>query len=257
MGGQEGGGVIYKEGKIRPAICGKAQCEAKGRVYSIGLGPGDFELITVKAKRTLESSDVVIVPESDPMGRSLTKDIVLHYVSHDKLLSYYIPMKRNKIELENIYQEIAEKIKALTLEDKIVSYVTLGDPSIYSTSIYLTERLNRIGVGICYVPGVSSINAASAVVGIPLCRKTENVGVYEMPSDMGTVIELINRHSTTVFMKVNKRTPVLIEAVRFLMPERGYLVRRIGLDDEAIYDLLQCNEPLPETDYLSIALIRK
>ena len=78
-----------------------------------------------------------------------------------------------------------------------------------------------------------------------------------MPSDVGTVIELINRHSTTVFMKVNKRLPALIEAVRFLMPESGYLARRIGLDDEAIYDLLNYNEPLPDTDYLSIALIRK
>jgi precorrin-2/cobalt-factor-2 C20-methyltransferase len=257
MGGQKGGGVIQKEGKIKPVPRRRAEFVAGSRVYSIGLGPGDFELITVKAKRILESSDVVIVPESDPMGRSMTKDIVLHYVSHDKLLPYYIPMTRNKIELENIYQEIAEKIKALTLEDKIVSYVTLGDPSIYSTSIYLAERLTRIGVEIRHVPGVSSINAASAIVGIPLCRKTENIGVYEMPSDVETVIELINRHSTTVFMKVNKRLPALIEAVRCLMPERGYLARRIGLDDEAIYDLLNYNEPLPDTDYLSIALIRK
>lgn len=249
--------MIHKEAKIKPVPRGKAEFAAKGRIYSIGLGPGDFELITVKAKRILESSDVVIVPESDPAGRSLTKDIVLHYVSIDKVLPYYIPMKGNKDELENIYKKIAEKIKALASEDKIVSYITLGDPAIYSTSIYLAERLNQIGVEICHVPGVSSINAASAIVGIPLCRKTENFGVYEMPSDAGTVIELINRHSTTVFMKVNKRLPELIEAIRFLMPERGYLIRRIGLDDEAIHDLLKYNEPLPETDYLSIALIRR
>ncbi|MBW1741440.1 MAG: hypothetical protein JRJ42_09970 [Deltaproteobacteria bacterium] len=74
---------------------------------------------------------------------------------------------------------------------------------------------------------------------------------------MGTVIELINRHSTTVFMKVNKGLPVLIESVRRLMPERAYLARWIGLDDEAIYDLLKYNESLPETEYLSTALIRR
>ena len=185
-------GVMKKIGKTRYTV------------YSIGLGPGDFELITVKAKRILESSDIVVVPKSNPVGRSLTKDIVLHYVNKDKMFLYHIPMKSNKDELAR-YKELAEKIRVLVVEGKIVSYVTLGDPSIYSSSIYLAERLTQIGVEVCYIPGISAINAASAAIGLPLCRKTENSGIYEMPSDVKTVIELINRHSTTVFMKVNKR----------------------------------------------------
>lgn len=228
-----------------------------GKVFGVGIGPGDFELITVKAKRILESSDVVIVPESNLEGRSLAKDIILHYVSKDKIFLHYIPMKENKDEPKDRYKEIAEKIKALVAEGKIVSYVTLGDTSIYSSSIYLAERLAQIGIEVCHVPGVSAVTAASAAIGFPLCRKTENSGIYEMPSDVETVIELINRHSTTVFMKVNKRLPVLIEAVRRLIPERAYLAKRIGLDGEITYDLLNYNEPLGETDYLTIALIRR
>ncbi|NOX21184.1 MAG: precorrin-2 C(20)-methyltransferase [Nitrospirae bacterium] len=225
-------------------------------VYSVGLGPGDPELITVKAKRILEDVDVIVVPQSDQTGRSVAREIVLKYINEEKIMMYYFPMNNDREELKRRYYDLANKIKAMLESGKKVCYVTMGDPTIYSTSNYLTDRLLSIGVQVRHIPGISSINAASTMLSIPLCIKGENFGVYEMPSDVQRTIELIERHPTTVFMKVNKRLPVLIDAVRKVKPASAYLARRIGLDGQCIYDMLNGTPP-PEAAYLSVAVIRR
>jgi len=225
-------------------------------VYSIGLGPGDPELITLKAKRILQESDIVVVPQSDETGRSVAKEIVLRYISEDKVMMYYFPMNNDRRELQRRYTELSEKIKELLQQGKSISYVTMGDPTIFSTSNYLTEKLLARGITVRHIPGISSINAASTILSLPLCVKGENFGVYEMPSDVDMAVELIQRHPTTVFMKVNKRLPVLMAAVEIVRPEKAYLTRRLGLDGEMIYNMLN-GAPPPEAAYLSVAVIRK
>ena len=225
-------------------------------VHSIGLGPGNPELLTVRARRMLEESDIVVVPQSDETGRSVAKDIVLHYIDSSRILMYYFPMNNDREDLENRYTELARKIKQLIAEGKRVSYVTMGDPTIFSTSNYITEKLKAVGVEVKHVPGISSINAASTMLGLPLCVKGEHFGVYEMPEEVEEAVKLIRRHPTTVFMKVNRKLPVLVEAVRTAVPERAYLARRIGLDEEVFYDMLNCSPP-PDAAYLSVAVIRR
>jgi precorrin-2/cobalt-factor-2 C20-methyltransferase len=224
-------------------------------VYSIGLGPGDPELLTLKAKRILQESDIVVVPQSDETGRSVARDIVVNYIEEDKVMMYYFPMNNDRGELQRRYTELSEKIKGLLKQGKRVSYVTMGDPTIYSTSNYLTERLLTRGITVKHIPGISSINAASTILSLPLCVKGENFGVYEMPSDVNKAVELIQRHPTTVFMKVNRRLPVLIKAVKIVKPVKAYLTRRLGLDGEMIYNMLN-GAPPPEAAYLSVAVIR-
>ncbi|MBF0318341.1 MAG: precorrin-2 C(20)-methyltransferase [Nitrospirae bacterium] len=228
----------------------------KNIVHSIGLGPGDPELVTIKAKRILEASDDVIVPQSDTLGRSVAKDIIVHYVDSSKITMYYFPMNNNREQLRQRYHALAEKIKGLAAQGRNVSYVSMGDPTIYSTSNYLTERLMALGVPVIHVPGISSINASSALIGMPLASKGGDFGVYELPADKERAAELIQRHHTTVFMKVNKKLPVLIEAVRETSPMSAYLVNRVTLDGQMCFDLL--NAPLPEEPlYLSIALVKR
>ncbi|MBF0458776.1 MAG: precorrin-2 C(20)-methyltransferase [Nitrospirae bacterium] len=225
-------------------------------VHSIGLGPGDPELITIKAKRILEAADDVIVPQSDVLGRSIAKDIVDHYVGPSKITMYYFPMNNNREQLRQRYAELAEKIKALVAEGRKVSYVSMGDPTIYSTSNYLTDALLTLGVNVVHVPGISSINASSSLLGMSLSSKGGDFGVYELPEDAERTAELIQRHQTTVFMKVNKKLPVLLEAIRIQPPAAAYLVNRVTLDGQMSFDLL--NAPLPEEPlYLSIALVKR
>ncbi len=225
-------------------------------IYSIGLGPGDPELITVKAAKILEQADIVMVPQSDATGRSVARDIVLHYIDREKIDMYYFPMNNDREELQRRYTELAERIKILIDEKRKVVYVTMGDPTIFSTSNYLTERLNHLGVLVSHIPGISSINAVSSLLGLPLCVKGENFGVYEMPGDVETAVTYIKRHPTTVFLKVNKKLPPLMEAVNSAKPVQAFLVGKIGLENEVIYNMLNCAPP-PEAAYLSVAVIKQ
>ncbi len=224
-------------------------------VYSIGIGTGDPELMTLKAKRLLEESDLVFVPQSDRQGKSVAEGIVRHFIPESKISKYYFPMTNEKEELISRYSDLAKQIKNLLARGKKISYVTMGDPTIFSTSNYLTERLNFLEVKVIHVPGINSINAASTILGLPLCVKGENFGVYEMPKTTKTAIELIQAHDTTVFMKVNKKLPILLESVKSIQPDIAYLVRRMGLDDEMIFDLNDMNHP-PDSAYLSVAVIK-
>ncbi|MBU2510803.1 precorrin-2 C(20)-methyltransferase [bacterium] len=224
-------------------------------VYSIGIGTGDPELITLKAKRLLEESDIVFVPQSSQQGKSVAREIVLNFIPESKIVMYFFPMTNDADELFNRYSDLAKTIKMELDEGKSISYVTMGDPTIFSTSNYLTERLDSLGVKVVHIPGINTINAASTMLGLPLCVKGENFAVYEMPTEVDKASELIARHSTTVFMKVNKKLPILIECVKKAQPDIAYLVRRMGLDDEMIFDLKDAGNP-PDAAYLSVAVIK-
>ena len=224
-------------------------------IYSIGIGTGDPELLTMKAKRLLEESDLVFVPQSSQQGKSVAREIVLHYIPESKISMYYFPMNNNKEELAEKYTDLARQMVEAYEKGKKLSYVTMGDPTIFSTSIYLSEQLIAQGAVVEHIPGINTINAASTKLGLPLCVKGENFAVYEMPSEAERAIDLINHHSTTVFMKVNKKLPVLLEAVKLARPEIAYLVRRMGLDNEMVFDLTNNSEP-PDAAYLSVAVIK-
>ncbi len=224
-------------------------------VYSIGIGTGDPELITLKAKRLLEESDIVFVPQSSRQGKSVAREIILNFIPESKTSMVFFPMTNDKDELFNRYSDLAHTIKISLDEGKTISYVTMGDPTIFSTSNYLTERLDSLGVEVVHIPGINTINAASTMLGLPLCVKGENFAVYEMPADADKAMELIALHSTTVFMKVNKKLPILIDCVKKAQPDIAYLVRRMGLDNEMIFDLKDADNP-PDAAYLSVAVIK-
>jgi len=224
-------------------------------IYAIGIGTGDPELLTLKAKRLLEESDLVFVPQSSLQGKSVAREVVKHYIPESKIKMVYFPMNNVKSDLAERYAELARQMVEACETGITLSYVTMGDPTIFSTSIYLSEQLIAQGAVVQHIPGINSINAASTMLGLPLCVKGENFAVYEMPEDVERAVDLIRHHSTTVFMKVNKKLPALMEAVSLSNPEIAYLVRRMGLDNEMVFDLTNSANP-PDAAYLSVAVIK-
>ncbi len=227
------------------------------RVYSIGLGPGDPELLTLKAVKILKEADLVFVPQSDPEGRSIAREIVRLFVPEGKIRMCYIPMTNEKETLSQVYDEHAGMIAEAVEGDLKVAYVCMGDPTIFSTSNYLNPRLTAMGYRVVHVPGVSSINAASSYLGLPLTVKGQNMGVYEMSSEVERICEYIQRHDTVVFLKVHRRLHVLQEAVRRTHPEKAYLLQRLGLEGEAVVDITTNGKAPMPSDYLSIAIVKK
>ncbi len=226
-----------------------------GKFLVVGLGPGDPELITIKALKALEASEVVFVPQSKRKEQSLAWEICQHWVDKARLKIVRFAMKPQGPDREG-YRALAQEIKHLLGQGKTVSYVTIGDPAIYSTAIYLCRELKKYRLEINYIPGVSAFNAGAALLGLALCEKGENLGLYEMPGEPHLASECIKRHPTTVFMKVNRRVSVLLKAIRATSPKEAFLLQRIGLPEEKVYDLLKLSEPL-EKAYLSLAIIRR
>ena len=147
----------------------------KGRLYGVGVGPGDPELLTLKAVRILGSCGTLAVP-----GRSLEKCAALRIAAGavpevlDKpVLFLDMPMTRDREARERACAAAADKLEAVLAEGRDVAFLTLGDPSVYSTFGYLRGRIVRAGYEAETVPGVTSFCAAAAALGEPLCLDSE------------------------------------------------------------------------------------
>ena len=224
-------------------------------ICGIGLGPGDPELVTIKAVRTMEQADRVVVPQSDVTGRSIAADIVGHYVPAEKIHMYHFPMTGNKADLDARYSALATDMILWATAGQRICYVTIGDTPVYSTFNYLRDKLLEQGVATEMVPGISAFSAAANAQSLPLCEKGGSFCVIEMPESADELSALLERFSSVVLMKVHKRLPALCEFVRRADLAQAWLFQRISLDDEQLYDLL-AQVPPESAGYLSTAILQ-
>jgi precorrin-2/cobalt-factor-2 C20-methyltransferase len=175
----------------------------KRKFFGVGTGPGDPELITVKAVKVLKSADVVIVPESSGGRVSIALEIASEYIKSDaEIVPLLFPMTRDYGEISQIHAENGDVIRSILDSGKTVVFLTLGDPMLYSTYLYMLEYLDGSGIEIETVPGITSFCASAAVSGIPLAVQSEELRI--VPLDKSTDIKRhISDGENIVFMKVS------------------------------------------------------
>jgi precorrin-2/cobalt-factor-2 C20-methyltransferase len=173
-----------------------------GEFYGIGVGPGDPELMTVKALKIISNSDIVAIPESGKGKGSLAYEIAEPYFEKEpEILKLVFPMIGDG-RLKSAYgKENALRIKEKTDAGKKVVFLTLGDPMIYSTYIYLLEHLAAMGVKAITIPGITSFSAISASLGIPLVKGDEKLAV--IPEFDGDTENIAALSDCVIFMKVS------------------------------------------------------
>ncbi|GAB7140756.1 cobalt-factor II C(20)-methyltransferase [Deferribacterales bacterium RsTz2092] len=226
-------------------------------IYMLGIGPGDPELVTVKAVRLIKEADIVYVPESNASGRSVAESIIRPYVDKDKLHLSYFPMTNDKAELDRCYTALAEEIAGEQRAGKKVVYVTLGDSMLFSTAQYVSTRLRKLGIEPLFVAGITSYVAAANIAGVSLADKAEDFVVMGIPDNINALKKAYQEHNSVVFMKIHKRLDLLLQFVREVRPSVAVLVQRASLPDEKVYNLLT-GEHLPDNaGYLSICLLKK
>lgn len=229
-------------------------------VYLMGIGPGDPELITVKAARLLKKADIVYVPQSSGAGRnarSVADGIVLPYAVQHKIRYVEVNMRHgSKAGTLEIYSRLAEEIALLVKAGKEVVFVSIGDSLLYSTAQYLGRELMARQVPHEYVPGIPAFIAAASHSGVPLAGGRDGLLVTVMPESIAELDELLARSDSLILMKINKRLPLLLDYVRQRKPGTARLLYRIGLDDEAAYDLTEPGEMPEAVGYLSIAILK-
>ncbi len=243
-----------------------------GKLSVIGIGPGDPELLTLKAVRIIKESPVLCVPKGREEGSSLALSIVQKAVSLDgkEIIEAHFPMRKTRESLGNVgarravplldakWNEIAETILSKLRKGTDVAFLTLGDPTIYSTFFYLYGKLLELhpGLNIEIIPGVSSINASAASANISLGLGNDKIAVLPANylDNLKTTLEMFD---TVVLMKVNK---VLDEIVKLLaemnLIGNAVCVSRAGMEDEKIYrDITKINKE--GLNYFSMVIVRK
>ena len=227
---------------------------------AVGVGPGDPELLTLRAVRVLREADVVMTPVGDRSDSSLALSIVNEHLDPDRqqILTRTFPMRQPQALLEDAWRTIATEVAQLVNAGKKVAFVTLGDPFLYSTFLYLLRELQRAypEVPVASVPGISSMHAAAGLAGLPLGLADETLSVVPATAPDTEIEEALQRSGTLVLFKVYRS----FARIRSLLQKHDLVrhavyVRRIGLEGErVVHDLDQVRDE--DLDYLSLILVR-
>lgn len=178
------------------------------KLYVVGLGPGDPELITIKALRALQLSKVIYVPYSTGTNRSLALSIVEKYVKDAKIITLGFPMSKN-VEEEKL-KEIANII--CKEKGEVSAFVTLGDPSLYSTFHRISKYLDCFDE-IEIIPGVSSVTACASKLNLSLALGDESLII--VPSTrLDLIKEVKGKVESIVVLKGNENLDVIAEVLK-------------------------------------------
>ena len=229
-----------------------------GTFYGIGVGPGDPELLTVKAIEALKKIDVLIAPKTEKKSDSVALSIAQPYLKPTVEIVYQtFPMVKDFAEETEIFEANKAEILSLLRSGKNVGFATLGDPMFYSTYIYIFRLLEPCGVKIVTIPGVPAFLAIAAQIGRPLAYGNDILTIIPATAELAAIENFLAKADATVLMKVYKNFPEVVDALKIHgMIDDAVLVSRCGLDDEKIITDVAAhkNETL---NYLSTILTRK
>jgi precorrin-2/cobalt-factor-2 C20-methyltransferase len=239
-----------------------------GKVVGVGVGPGDPDLLTVKAIRVLQNAEVVCAPTPNPAGHSLALDVIKQVLearrSAPEVVTLTFPMIRDETELETAWSENTDRIAKYAHEGKLVAYVAIGDPSLYSTFTYVHRELKikypEIAVEI--IPGVTSLSACMANARVPLASGEETLLITPR-FDLELLKEQSRLVDNIVWMKgvrnLTGTIKLLKDSSRFSDKSQILIAKRCSFPDEElwkgeIHDVLSLN--LPE-DYFATMIVRR
>lgn len=223
-----------------------------GKLYGVGVGPGDPELLTLKAVRILQGADVIAAPDKG-RGEQTALSIVSRWIEGKPLLSCPAPMVKDTHALDEAHTRAAGDICALLDQGKTVAFITLGDPAVYSTYIYIHRKVMDRGYGVELVPGVPSFCAAAARLNTSLCQGEERLLIVPACHD---VEDTFGVRANRVYMKAGRSIGELREALE----ARGELDRasaasNVGMEGERIWPSLAGMEDAP--GYFSVVLVKQ
>lgn len=231
-----------------------------GRFYGIGVGPGDPELLTLKAKRILEQIDTLFIPKSQPGKRSVAQSIVCQALDKQwQIVDVLLPMTADETLLNQHWREAAEVIIQHLSQGRDGAFITLGDPTLYSTFTYILKQLQDLApdIEVEIVPGISSVNAVSSILQQALAEGEEDLVIIPALQDQAALNGLIGQFDNIVLMKAGRQ----IDKICVSLTERGqdkqaFVVSRCGFPDAAIHrDIFALRGK--ELDYLSTVIIKK
>lgn len=231
-----------------------------GRLYGVGVGPGDPELLTVKARRVIGAVDVIAYPNARH-GRSVARTIAAPHFRGDQIevaLEYPVTTERTdhpggyEGALSEFYDTCAEQLAGHLDARRDVAVLCEGDPFFYGSYMYLHERLaHRHPTEV--IPGVTSFSAAAAAAGMPLVRRDDVLTILPGTLPPEVLAARLRSSDASVVIKLGRRFPFVADAVgRAGLTERAIYAERASSEAERIVPLKEAGEQVP---YMSLVLV--
>ncbi|SHI76391.1 precorrin-2 C(20)-methyltransferase [Parasporobacterium paucivorans] len=224
-----------------------------GKLYGVGVGPGDPELLTLKALRLINEADVIMVP-GEEVEESLAYKIVKDHIRDPhlrKIAAVSMPMTKDSKVLEANHRNAANEVEEYLDEDKTVAFLTLGDPTIYSTYIYVHKLVEKDGYNTEIISGITSFCAASARLNEGLVEKEQMLHV--VPSSYG-IEDALRLPGTRVLMKAGSKMPQIKQMLKETNGKIA-MVENCGMENEKVY--LSPEEIDERAGYYSLIIIKE
>lgn len=223
-----------------------------GKLYGVGVGPGDPKLMTYKAVETIEKCQVIAVPKSGD-AEQVALNIAKAFIKDQVIVDCYMPMIRDKEELKACHEQVSMQLKAYLDKGCDVAFLTLGDPTIYSTYMYIHRLILEMGYETEIIPGISSICSVAAALNDSLCEGSECLHI--IPASYKGKEDYLDLQGTKVLMKTGKS----MEKVKKHLRDRGLYeeakaVECASMTNEKIHQTLDTVE---ESSYFSVIVVKE
>jgi precorrin-2/cobalt-factor-2 C20-methyltransferase len=227
--------------------------------YGIGLGPGDPELMTVKAARILREVDRVYHPASGDGDSFAARILTPLGLDPARMRPTLLRMSRDRRADRETYARIAADIAQDLTAGRSAAWATEGDPLLYGTFLHLFEEVRRLlpAAVIEIVPGVSSLHAATAQLGVAAASLDDKIAVVPAAYGIETLPELLERFETVFLVKVHSSFDRLLDVLgRLKTPVRGWYLEKIGTPEARVVADLESlrGTRLP---YFSLVLLKR
>ncbi len=225
------------------------------RLIGVGVGPGDPELVTLKAHRIITNAKVIAFPAPDS-GESFARSIVAKFFQPDVVeIPIVIPMRSERFPAKEIYDQAAKSISSYLDQGQEVVVLCEGDPFFYGSFMYLFERLaDKYPTEV--IPGVSSMTACAAQLGAPLASRNEILSVIPAPLSETILVDRLSSVQSAAIIKVGKHFNKVKRVLDHLglLEVSGY-IERATLPNQMVCRLNEKN--LEVAPYFSMILVNK
>lgn len=231
-----------------------------GTLYGLGVGPGDPELITVKAFRVIQETPVIAYPRKRKDSKSYAQRIVDVYIrpGEKEMLGLVFPMTKDQAILDAEWRKTIEIVYDKLQEGKDVAFVTEGDPLLYSTFIHMMKLMQELHPEIIVktVPGISSFNGSASRLGIALADGDDHVAIIPATDEYDVMRKAIEDHDAVVFIKVAKVIDLMIEVLGDLnLLDKASVVTKVTSEEEVIWSIDELEGA--DLEYLTLMVVRK
>jgi precorrin-2/cobalt-factor-2 C20-methyltransferase len=236
-------------------------------LIGIGVGPGDPDLLTVKAVNAINNADVIMCPASKEDRPSIALSVVSSLIDKSKnqeIIKLIFPMTKDKEVLESTWKKNAKIMAEKVLSGKNVVYLTVGDPYLYSTWMYMHKEIqqNHPDLKISAIPGIVSIFTFASKVGVSIAEGADKVSIIPSCYDLSTVKEIAKNSETMIFLKDGRYFDQVINLLKDAgFPDNSLFAigQDLGTENEIIRKLTlgEVNDETLTTKYFSILVVKR